>query len=360
MKVIITGAAGFLGWHTLIRLKTVPDLELVQVTRDNWAQLPEIAQSADALIHLAGQNRGEPDQVFETNINLAEDIAAAIAHSRPSIKVIFANSIQASDDNPYGKSKRIAGETIGAACEKYGHTFFNVTIPNLFGAHARPDYNTFVATFIDKIIKQRPVEIQDREIGLLHVQEVAQYFAELLAGQPERPLGTVNTSVAEVYRTLVDFHETYLGQGIIPDLGNPFKLGLFNAYRAALFPQFYPLKLKPNRDPRGVFTETVKSLGVGQSSVSTTVPGITRGQHFHLAKLERFAVIQGEATIALRRLFHTDIEVFEVSGDAPVAIDMPIGWVHNITNIGETELVTQFWCQDLFDPDNPDTFPENV
>jgi len=146
-----------------------------------------------------------------------------------------------------------------------------------------------------------------------------------------------------------------------PDLSTPFRVHLFNCYRAALFPSHYPIPLKPHSDARGTFVETVRSRGgEGQSSISTTAPGVTRGEHYHLEKIERFAVVSGQATIALRRMFTDEVVEFDVDGDRPAAVDMPVGWVHNITNTGDDVLITQFWSHELFRPDAPDTFPHPV
>ena len=164
----------------------------------------------------------------------------------------------------------------------------------------------------------------------------------------------------QVLDLLHEFEASY-ASGEFPDLSSPFRVELFNTYRAALFPQRYPLPLDPRTDARGTFVETVRSRGgEGQSSISTTAPGVTRGEHYHLSKIERFAVVQGRATIALRRMFHDDVVEFEVSGEEPCAVDMPVGWVHNITNTGDDVLLTQFWSHELFRPDAPDTFPHPV
>jgi len=165
----------------------------------------------------------------------------------------------------------------------------------------------------------------------------------------------------EVWDLLQEFHASYVPVGEIPDLSTKFRIDLFNTYRAALFPEHYPIRLTPHSDPRGSFVETVRCRGgEGQTSFSTTVPGITRGEHYHLHKIERFAVISGSATMELRKMFSDEVLTFPATSDEPVAIDMPIGWVHNITNTGDEVLLTQFWSHELFRPDAPDTFPEPV
>jgi UDP-2-acetamido-2,6-beta-L-arabino-hexul-4-ose reductase len=203
--------------------------------------------------------------------------------------------------------------------------------------------------------------VDDRPVELLHAQDAAQSLVDALTTEVDRldPRGET-LRVQEVLDLLHEFKASY-DTGTVPDLSTPVRTNLFNTYRAALFPAAYPIALTPHADARGRFVETVRSLGgPGQTSFSTTVPGVTRGEHYHLRKVERFAVIQGSATISLRRLFTDEVVDFPVTGEHPAAVDMPIGWAHNITNTGEDTLLTQFWSNELFDPADPDTYPEPV
>ncbi|GAB3716123.1 polysaccharide biosynthesis C-terminal domain-containing protein [Mariniluteicoccus flavus] len=359
MKVLLTGAGGFLGWHTRCRLHALTDHEVVAVTRDNWDSLPQLASDVDAIIHVAGVNRAEPDELSEGNAKLAHDVAEAARSAAKPPVVVFANSIQAGNETPYGDGKAAAAEVLRTACAETGSVFVDVRLPNLFGEHCRPQYNSFVANFVDWRIKDEPPTINDRPINLLHVQDAAQALMDGLAATEStvtEPEGHP-TSVQGVWDLLCTFHELYPVRGEIPPFTCDFDVALFNTYRAALFPDHYPIRLDPKSDPRGRLVETIRSHGgQGQSFVSTTVPDITRGDHYHLVKIERFAVLSGTARIALRKMFTEELVEFEVSGDEPVAIDMPTMWTHNITNTGDTEVLTQFWTHVLFDPENPDTF----
>ncbi|MBM6401105.1 polysaccharide biosynthesis C-terminal domain-containing protein [Phycicoccus sonneratiae] len=360
MRVVLTGASGFLGWHTRLRAHAQGQHDVVAVTRENWADLSALVGSADAVVHVAGVNRGSDDEVERGNIALAEDVAAAVRAAGHPVRVVYANSIQDGNGTPYGTGKAAAASAL-TALRAEGHAVVDVRLPNIFGEHGRPRYNSFVATFVHAVAAGESPEVADRPVELLHVQDAAQALLDAVTTDAERldPRGT-EVGVQEVLDLLHEFEASY-STGEFPDLSTPFRIALFNTYRAALFPQRYPVLLQPHSDARGTFVETVRSRGgEGQSSISTTVPGVTRGEHYHLTKIERFAVVQGRATIALRRMFHDEVVEFAVSGEAPCAVDMPTGWAHNITNTGDDVLLTQFWSHELFRPDAPDTFPHPV
>lgn len=358
MKVVLTGADGFLGWHLRCRLHALTEHDVVAVGLDDWPRVAELVEGADAIIHLAGINRASDEELVDGNVGLARVIAAIVRGAAAPPRVVYANSIQAGNGTPYGVGKLAAADELAAACAERGVQFTDVRLPNLFGEHGRPAYNSFVATFVAKVIAGESPEVADRPINLLHVQKAAQVFIDALTGDNAmvEPVGH-DTSVVEVLRTLQRFHELYVPAGDLPDLGSDFDVDLFNTYRAALFPTHYPLALVPRADERGRLVETVRCHGSGgQTFVSTTKPGITRGEHYHLHKVERFVVLEGQAEIALRKMFTDEVVSFQVSGEQPVAIDMPTMWTHNITATGDEVVTTLFWTNSLFDPDNPDTF----
>ncbi|EAP97394.1 capsular polysaccharide synthesis enzyme CapF [Janibacter sp. HTCC2649] len=361
MKVVVTGSAGFLGWHTRLRLRAMTDHEVVPIARDQWTDLSQALSDADAVIHIAGVNRGDDDAVREGNEGLARDLAAALASSGRPTRVVFANSIQDGNGTAYGAGKAKAREILGQAVDATGGSFVDVRLPNLFGEHGRPAYNSFVATFVHAVRDGRPPQVTDRQVGLLHAQGAAAALIDALDGDARRiDPDSTSVGVQEVLDLLQEFKASY-DSGEIPDLSSPLRVDLFNTYRAALFPEHAPIALTPHTDPRGTYVELVRVRGGGgQSSFSTTVPGITRGEHFHLRKVERFAVISGTARVSLRKMFTDDVFDFAVSGDVPCAIDMPVGWVHNITNTGNDTLITQFWSHELHRPDDPDTYYESV
>lgn len=361
MKVVVTGGTGFLGWHTRVRLLAAGEHEAVAVTRDNWADLPKLVSEADAVLHLAGVNRAEDSALHEGNIALAQDVADAVRRAGTPKRVIFANSIQAGNESPYGNGKAAAACVLDRVCSETAGTFVDLRLPNLFGEHGRANYNSFVATFVEHAVRGTEPSVADRQVPLLHAQRAA---AELIAGlvaTPEvRSPDAAGKSVAEVWTKLRSFRDTY-ASGDVPALLSPFDVELFNTLRAGLFPKHYPIHLTQRDDNRGRLVETVRSHGgEGQTFVSTTRPGITRGEHFHLRKIERFVVLSGRGRICLRRALTDEVVSFEVSGDRPCVVDMPTLWSHNITNIGDTEMTTLFWTNELFDADDTDTYADNV
>ncbi|WP_194860233.1 NAD-dependent epimerase/dehydratase family protein [Dietzia sp. SYD-A1] len=363
MRIVLTGAGGFLGWHTRLRLAALTDHEVIPVTRENWHDLDYLVSGADAVIHLAAVNRAESSSdVEQGNIRIGNEVARAVSAASRPLRVVMSGTIQVERDNAYGRGKLAAQRALSEATTTAGGHFVDVCLPNLFGEHGLPAYNSFVATFVHATIAGENPRVNDNPVELLHVQDAAQSLIDGLdcGNERIRPNG-IQTGVVKVWKLLQEFHRSYVPTGEIPDLSSKFRINLFNTYRASLFPDHYPISLTPHSDPRGSFVETVRCRGgEGQSSFSTTVPGITRGEHYHLIKIERFAVIQGTARISLRKMFHEEIIDFDVSGDQPVAIDMPVGWVHNITNTGHDVLLTQFWSHELFRPEAPDTFTEPV
>ncbi len=358
MRVVVTGAQGFLGWHTRVRLRALrPDWEVVAVDRAEWGDLASYVAGADAVLHLAGVNRDSDDELLCGNVALATDLVAATAGR--DVVVAYADSVQAGNGTPYGTGKQRAAEVLRAA---YGR-FTDVRLPNLFGEHGRPGYNSFVATFAhDAVAGRRPARLADRPIRLLHAQQAAQVLIDAVESPADQvsPAGT-ETTVADVWATLERQAATYLPSGDLPDLDDDLGLDLFNTLRAAAWPASAPIRLVPRADDRGRLVETVRCHGPGgQTFVSTTRPGVTRGEHFHLRKIERFVVLAGEAEISLRRAVTDETVTFRVSGDEPVAVDMPTLWTHNLTATGTEPVTTLFWTNELFDPERPDTYADPV
>ena len=361
MRVLVTGANGFIGWHTRLRLAALSDHEVLAVDRTNWASLGDLAARADAVIHLAGVNRAATAaHVEEGNLELARSLAGAIGPRQ--LRLVYANSIQDGNSSPYGQGKAGAREILRQASSDSGGSMVDVRLPNVFGEHGLPNYNSFVATFVDSVIRGVQPRVSDGHVGLVHAQGAAALLLDALDTEAERVDSPAEEhEIAGVWALLQEFAAHYLPRGDIPDLSSPFRVDLFNTFRAALFPSAYPIVLVPHSDTRGSFVETVRSHGgEGQTSMSTTVPGVTRGEHFHLTKIERFVVLRGQATIRLRRMFTNEVVQFHVEGERPVAVDMPTGWAHDITNVGSHTLLTQFWSNEIFRPEAPDTFPERV
>ncbi|GAB1643007.1 NAD-dependent epimerase/dehydratase family protein [Krasilnikovia sp. MM14-A1259] len=357
----VTGAGGFLGWHLRVLARSLGLPEPILVSRADLASAQRLAgliKGVDRVIHVAGVNRGEPSEVAEGNVALARQLCAGLrACTTPPKRVVFANSVQAGNGTPYGDGKAAAAVLLAETTRWFGSQFDDVLLPNLFGEHGRPRYNSVVATFCRLLADGGAPQVDaDRELDLLHATDAA----ALLLGEPA-PGGECDTTrrtVRQLADQLTGFAATYR-RGEIPALTDRFDVRLFNTYRSHLAPAAVPLSR--HADARGALVEAVKvHAGGGQTFCSSTVPGVTRGQHYHLAKVERFVVVRGEAEIRMRRVLHDDVVLFRVSGEQPALVDMPTMWAHDITNVGGGELTTLFWANDLFDPARPDTYPEAV
>ncbi len=367
MKVVITGGHGFLGWHTACRLRALVGLDPARLGRKEFTDphlLREHVADADVVLHLAGVNRAESDDaVREGNMHLARQLADAIVSAGRPVRVVYANSIQAHLDNPYGVGKASAAALLQAAVGQVGGSLADVLLPNLFGEHGRPKYNSFVATFCHAVAHgESPAVIDDRKVPLLHAQRAAQHLIDAMSGTQDEQLAPLADShaVSQVLAQIREFHELYT-RGEIPALTDQFRIDLFNTYRSYTFPQQFPFSATVHADDRGELFETTRTHGgTGQTFVSTTRPGATRGDHYHLHKVERFYVVSGTAEISLRRLFDDQVVKFKVDGTEPGFVDMPTMWVHNITNVGDGDLITMFWADQLLDPVNPDQYPEKV
>lgn len=366
MKVAITGGYGFLGWHTACRLRAVHGVEPVRLGRAEFADSDKLSTAladVDSVLHLAGVNRADSDALVEEgNLDLARTLGRAITTLDRPVDVVFANSVQAEVDNAYGRGKAGASTIVGDAARAGGGRYADLLLPNLFGEHGRPGYNSFVATFAHQVAAGEPPKISgDREIPLLHAQDAAATLIEAIGDETQRSVAGESRGISEVATLLQEAHELYAVRGEVPPLPGPFEVNLFNTYRAATFPGMWPISPQIHSDDRGDLFETVRAHGgAGQAFVSTTLPGKLRGDHYHLHKVERFFVVKGEAEIRLRRLLTDEVVTFRLSSDKPSFVDMPTLWVHNIRNVGDSELVTMFWADQLLDPDNPDQYPEKV
>ncbi|MFT4147948.1 MAG: capsular biosynthesis protein [Micrococcaceae bacterium] len=359
----LTGGNGFLGWHTraLLHSEGIESKSFSVGQEFDVDQAKAAVDGSERLIHIAGVNRGTDDEVADGNVTFARQVAQVLqeVHTPPRV-VSFANSIQADLDNIYGQAKSGAAKVLQQVCDELGIQFENVLLPNLFGEHGKPNYNSFVATFCYKLAHDETPSVNgDTQIPLLHVQNAAKVLTGMVPVKNIDQLTTKRT-VPQVLEQLEEFKAKY-DKGEIPSLQSDFDLDLFNTYRSYVFEVRPAIELTANADNRGHFVEMSRAYqGDSQSSFSTTVPGITRGQHYHRRKIERFVVMSGTAEIGLRKLLTDEKVTIPATADKPIAVDMPTFWPHNITNTGDDTLHTFFWTNDIFNPDNPDTYPEDV
>lgn len=372
MKIVITGARGLLGWHAAARLHADNCAARYRNEEAPWSlalldhaifdddeALRDALRDADVVLHWAGVNRGTEADVAAANPAIARrlvDFCTAGGH-RPFI--VYANSTHAEFDTIYGRSKKDAGEILSAFSDG---EYCDLVLPHIFGETARPYYNNVTATFIDQIWKGETPSINaDGQVELLHAGDAARAAIDAAIERRSgvlRPAGR-KISVADLWDRLTRFHEDYTA-GIFPDLSDPFDLALFNSYRTAAYPAGYPTPLTVNADNRGILFETSKAKGSGHAFLSTTKPGVIRGDHFHASLVERFVVVSGKAVIRVRKVLTDEISEFVVSGDEPVAIDQIPFHTHHIQNLGDDDLITFFWSHRIFDRANPDTYQDPV
>lgn len=410
IKVGITGQPGFVGTHLFNTLGLYSDkfirIQFEDTFFQDEAKLKTFVSECDVIVHLAAMNRHYDLQVlYRTNIGLVKQLITACEATKSTPHILFSSSTQENSDNLYGKSKKEGRELLEKWAEKNHTKFTGFVIPNVFGPFGQPYYNSVVATFCHQLThKEQPKIDVDDEIKLIYISELVEYFIKAIKDHSVSPFfnteyscvehcettinpvkhketisssktpfynvihcetihisHTTKIKVSALLQKLNEFKENYFEKGIIPDLNNPFDRNLFNTFLCYIdISTFFPFKLKLNTDERGSFVETIKLNSGGQVSFSITVPGITRGNHFHTRKAERFAIIKGKARIELRRIGTNQIQYFELDGKEPSFVDIPIWFTHNITNIGKEELYTIFWINEHFDSNDPDTWLEKV
>lgn len=376
IRVGITGQAGFVGTHLYNTLGLYPQEFQRMPFEDSFFQeeatLRSFVKQCDVIVHLAAMNRHlDPQIIYDTNRLLVKQLISALESEKVAPHLLFSSSTQEERDNEYGKSKREGRELLEQWAMHDGASFTGMVVPNVYGPFGRPNYNSFIATFCHKLThSEAPQILQDSEVNLIYVGSLCDHIISKirsvqLSDAPiiERDLVPYDfkKKVTEILALFENFKALYFDQGFIPELKDKNEVNLFNTFRCCIdHASRYPVKLVQHADPRGVFVETIK-LGVGgQISFSTTLPGITRGNHYHTRKIERFTVIKGKARIQLRKIGTDEVMNFYLDGNDPSYVDMPIWYSHNITNIGEDELYTQFWINEWYNPEDGDTYFEEV
>src|SRR5664279_510331 len=375
IKVGISGQSGFIGSH-LYNYLNLKKEEIVLVPFEDFffsenSHLENVVKQCDIIVHLAAMNRhGNPQVIYDTNISLVKSLIDVCLKTNSLPHILFSSSTQEDRDNLYGKSKLDGRILFEKWAEASNASFTGLVIPNVFGPFGNPFYNSVVATFCHQLTHNIQPNIDvDAGMKLIYVGElVHEIYSQIIEPRtPDTAIRTVHiastseSKVSEILSILQGFKTMYFESGIIPDLSDKFVLNLFNTFVCYIDHQkFFPFILKLNTDSRGTYVETVKLKAGGQVSFSTTKPGITRGNHYHTRKAERFAVIKGKAQIRLRRIGTDKILTFDLDGEKPSFVDMPIWYSHNITNVGTEDVYTIFWISEFYDPNDADTFFEVV
>jgi len=375
MKIGVTGANGFLGYHLVQSITWLTNNEVVAFNRelfDDSNGLIKFVEECDVIVHLAGLNRHESDEVlYQTNVNITKALVDALTRAKNNPHVILSSSSQESQGNVYGNSKKKARELIDEWAFNGDGLSTGLLIPNVFGPFGKPFYNSVVATFCHQIANdKKPQILNDSEVGLIYVNDLVEEIIRIIddPNSLKRENGVAKHIISPQKRIFVSklldllsgFKEIYIDNLGFPNLDDEFEKAMFNTFRCYVPVNFYPKLYVKHTDNRGAFVEIARCNTPGQTSYSTTVPGITRGNHFHTRKAERFAVIKGKARIQVRRIGTDQIINYELDGNDPSFVDMPIWHTHNIKNIGEDELVTLFWINEPYDPADPDTYFEEV
>ena len=371
MKIMITGAGGFIGKNLQLHLAERKDVEVVCFTREHsFAQLPVLLQGVDFVFHLAGINRPQDPQEFVTgNVGLTQVLCQAVGAiavaSGKKLPVIYTSSTQADRDNPYGLSKRGAESALLELRSEHSVPVHVFRLPNVFGKWCKPNYNSAVATFCHNITRDLLIQVNDpaAPVTLVYVDDVIERFIQLMDGADDcldaagfeavtPQYGTTVGELALLIQSFKDSRQTLTTERV----GTGLVRALYATYVSYLPPELFAYTLPQYGDPRGVFAEMLKTPDCGQFSYFTAHPGITRGGHYHHSKTEKFLVIKGQARFKFRHMQTGEVYELVTSGDKAEIVETVPGWTHDITNIGTDEMVAMLWANEVFDREKPDTF----
>lgn len=365
MNILVTGANGFVGKNLISQLKNKGYENISRVTREtDITTLEQYAKKCQFVFHIAGVNRPSHKEEFkEGNEGFTVNLLKFLKKYNNKSPILFTSSIQAERDNPYGNSKRACEDTLFSYSRETGVNTYIYRLPNLFGKWCRPNYNSVVATFCYKIARDQPIEIHDLEkkLTMCYIDDLLAEFFRAFHGKPtlEGDFCTVPVTheikLGELADKLYSF-KANRDSLVMPSLEKELDKCLYSTFLSYLEEDNFSYRLKKNSDNRGWLAEFIKSKELGQFFISKTKPGVTRGNHWHHTKVEKFLVIQGEATIRFRKIDSDKIIEYKVDGEVPEVVDIPVGYTHSIKNTGKEDVITLFWACEIFDPNKPDTY----
>jgi UDP-2-acetamido-2,6-beta-L-arabino-hexul-4-ose reductase len=368
-RVLVTGAAGFVGKNLASALRYRPSVHLTETDLESPAAALDAAlDEVEIVFHLAGVNRPLTVGEFDPgNAGLTAGLCDALMGRGRAPKIVFTSSIQAERDNPYGASKRGAEDALRRFAEQTGAEAVVFRLKNLFGKWGRPNYNSVTATFCHNIARGLPIEISDPNavVDLTYVDDVVHAFVAELEAPARRgfrfaePLPSNRIALGELAELIRGFR-AHRGTLRVPDFATPFVRALYATYLSFLEPGDQAYQLDVTADARGSLAEFLKSPHFGQVFVSRTSPGVTRGNHWHHTKAEKFMIVEGEGIVRLRQIHGESVLEFRARGDEYRVVDIPPGYTHSIENVGTGVMVTLFWASEVFDPSTPDTFFDRV
>ena len=364
MKVLVTGAKGFIGKNLVSTLDREDKYEIICIDRENSKEeLEKGVLNSDFIVHLAGINRPKnEEEFFEGNTGLTEEIIEILKKNNKNTSILITSSIQADLDNAYGQSKKGAEEALIKYMADTKGNVFIFRLPNVFGKWCRPNYNSAIATFCHNIARGEEVWISDptKEMTLVYIDDVVRNIKDVIDNEENYIPGYQNVDIehkatlGEIVDLINSFKESRKSL-MIPNMENELTKKLYSTYLSYLPENDFSYSLKMNVDNRGSFTEFIKSKDRGQVSVNISKPGITKGNHWHDTKNEKFLVVSGEGVIRFRKVDSEEIIEYKVSGEKLEVVDIPVGYTHSIINTGERDMVTIMWVNEIFNPEKPDT-----
>jgi UDP-2-acetamido-2,6-beta-L-arabino-hexul-4-ose reductase len=366
--IVITGANGFIGKNAVVRLAELSGIEPRPVTRNSTAaEIEHALTDAAAVIHLAGVNRPQrPAEFTEGNHDTTKAIVAAVEKLGRRIPIVYASSVKAIQSDPYGESKKAAEDVLFAFAQKTANPVYIFRLPNVFGKWCRPNYNSAVATFCHNIARGLPITINDggASLELVYVDDVIDSFVELLKNKPNasgfyEASPVYHTTVGDVAKLIQTFRSDRK-ENLIEAVGAGLKRALYATYVASLPIEDFAYPVVSHSDPRGVFSEVLKTRASGQFSYFTALPGVTRGGHYHHTKTEKFLIVHGEALFRFRHIVTGETHEIKTSSAKPTVVETVPGWAHDVTNVGADTLISLLWANEIFDRERPDTFATKV
>ena len=370
MRILITGANGFIGKNLQLYLSEKPNIQVEICLRDDLARIEEMLNGVDIVFHLAGINRSKDIVDFQSGnaeftLYLASLISKEYKKSGKPIKLVFVSSIQADLDNPYGKSKLKAEQTLLNLAEESGLSVYIYRLPNIFGKWCRPNYNSVVATFCHNISRGLPIEVHNPNatLTLVYIDDVLEAFMRIVSGEFPAPNSNkflnVNPqyqiTVGDLAKQLQIFFDSRLSLNI-DSVGSGLIRALYSTYVSYMSIDTFVYNLPQYNDSRGIFVEMLKTYDAGQFSYFTAYPGATRGGHYHHTKTEKFLVVKGEALFKFRHMWTGEIHELQTSEKIPQIVESIPGWTHDITNIGQQDMIVMLWANEIFNKNHSDTF----
>ncbi|HDR7946794.1 TPA: capsular polysaccharide biosynthesis protein CapF [Bacillus toyonensis] len=365
MNILVTGAKGFLGKNLVAELKNQGYKDIFEFSReDDITLLERYTKECDFVFHLAGVNRPKDENEFmEGNAGFTSQLLNLLKEHGNKATVLITSSIQAEKNNPYGKSKKAGEDILFNYSQDTGAKAYVYRLPNLFGKWSKPNYNTVVATFCHNISRGLDIQVNnpDVELNLCYIDDVLEEFFRALKHNPTIqdehcfvPI-THKIKLEELANVIKSFKESRANLSI-SNMGDALTKKLYSTYLSFLPEGEFAYDLKMNIDNRGSFTEFIRTAERGQVSINVSKPGITKGNHWHHTKNEKFLVVSGEGLIRFRKIDSDDIIEYRVNGEKLQVVDIPIGYTHSIVNVGENDLVTVMWVNECFNPERPDTY----